>query len=281
LVPENPTAYTGRIYQRYIRSGFRRARHFISISQHTCEDLHRHGGISPVISAVVLNPLNFPYQPLDAAAAAGRLDAAGLTRPAAGFLLHVGGGQWYKNTEGVIALYHQLALRRRTAGQAVPAMWMVSPPLRPDVQAQIAALPEGAEVRLMPGVSAPVLEALYATAQVLLFPSLAEGFGWPIAEALACGCPVLTTGEAPMTEVGGLHAHYLPRAVPGAGLNAWAVRAADTLQQLLQRPLAQRQQAAEAGIRWAARYSVDRAIDGYIDVYQRVLAAQPSGAPSA
>jgi hypothetical protein len=69
--------------------------------------------------------------------------------------------------------------------------------------------------------------------------------------------------------------------VPGAGLNAWAVRAADTLQQLLQRPLAQQQQAAEAGIRWAARYSVDRAIDGYIDVYQRVLAAQPSGAPSA
>jgi glycosyltransferase involved in cell wall biosynthesis len=281
LVPENPTSFTGRLYQRYIQSGFRQARHFISISNQTRDELHCYGKVNPAISAVVHNGLNHPYQPLAFSLASARLSAAGLTVPAAGFLLHVGGGQWYKNTAGLLALYHQHASRRHRAGQAIPALWMVSPPVHPALQARIAALPVGAEVRFMPGVTAPVLEALYAAAQALLFPSLAEGFGWPIAEALACACPVLTTGEAPMTEVGGPHAHYLPRGVTGAGLSAWAEQAAATLEQVLDRAPAARQEAAAAGVRWAARYAADAAIEGYLQVYRQVSAAAPPGAPFA
>ena len=48
-----------------------------------------------------------------------------------------------------------------------------------------------------------LLEALYDGAHALLFPSRFEGFGWPIAEAQACGCPVLCRGAAPMSEVAG------------------------------------------------------------------------------
>ncbi|WP_198660029.1 glycosyltransferase [Acidithiobacillus ferrivorans] len=47
------------------------------------------------------------------------------------------------------------------------------------------------------------LRALYSGAALLLFPSLQEGFGWPIVEAQACGCLVATTNRAPMTAVGG------------------------------------------------------------------------------
>jgi glycosyltransferase involved in cell wall biosynthesis len=47
------------------------------------------------------------------------------------------------------------------------------------------------------------LEALYNCATALLFPSTFEGFGWPIAEAHACGCPVLCVEREPMTEVAG------------------------------------------------------------------------------
>jgi glycosyltransferase involved in cell wall biosynthesis len=41
------------------------------------------------------------------------------------------------------------------------------------------------------------------------FDALQEGFGWPIVEAMACGCPVVTTGRAPMTEGGGEAAIYI------------------------------------------------------------------------
>ena len=47
------------------------------------------------------------------------------------------------------------------------------------------------------------LAAVYSRAALLLFPSLAEGFGWPVLEAMACGCRVVTSNRAPMTEVGG------------------------------------------------------------------------------
>jgi glycosyltransferase involved in cell wall biosynthesis len=48
-----------------------------------------------------------------------------------------------------------------------------------------------------------LLEALYSTAMVLLYPSRFEGFGWPIIEAQACGCPVICSDHEPMSEVGG------------------------------------------------------------------------------
>ena len=59
------------------------------------------------------------------------------------------------------------------------------------------------------GVDNEDLRALYSTATMMLFPSLQEGFGWPIVEAQACGCPVATSGRSPMDEVGGDAAIYI------------------------------------------------------------------------
>jgi glycosyltransferase involved in cell wall biosynthesis len=47
------------------------------------------------------------------------------------------------------------------------------------------------------------LEALYNLAGAFLFPSRFEGFGWPIIEAQACGCPVLCSSVPPMGEIAG------------------------------------------------------------------------------
>jgi glycosyltransferase involved in cell wall biosynthesis len=105
----------------------------------------------------------------------------------------------------------------------------------------------------------------------LLFPSLAEGFGWPIVEAMACGCPVLTTGEAPMTEVGGEAARYIPRLRFGEDIDVWASKCADELSAVLALDGDQRAALVEAGLTQAARFSADRAIDAYLDIYQHVF----------
>ncbi|WP_315759797.1 glycosyltransferase family 1 protein [Sphingomonas sp. Y38-1Y] len=58
-------------------------------------------------------------------------------------------------------------------------------------------------VRFLPTVDADDLVALYGAARVLLHPSFAEGFGNPVAEAMACGCPVVTSTTSAMPEVAG------------------------------------------------------------------------------
>lgn len=272
-LPEHPTALSGRVYQRYIRAGFRQARHFISISEKTRADLLRIGGVRPQTSEVVYNGLARPYSPLPAEQAQARLCAAGIEPPAAGYLLHVGAGQWYKNTAGVLALYAAVVRRESAAGRPVPALWMVSPPPGADLREALAAVPAGSEVRFIGPLTPQWLQAAYAAAHALLFPSLEEGFGWPIAEAMACGCPVVTTDAAPMTEVGGDAPVYLPRLCSAGERAAWAAAAAPRIGGLLPPDATLRDRHVQAGLRQARRFDGDRAIDAYVAIYRRVLAA--------
>ena len=270
LIAENPTKWTGRVYQRYIRAGFRHARHFISVSAKSRADLHEFGGITPDTSEVVYNGLNYPYRRQSSEERFATLSRAGLDADR-GFLLHVGGGQWYKNTPGVIQLYARYVARRVAANLPVLALWMVSPAPSPSAQALINDLPTDGQVRFLQRLGHETLEALYSHASAFLFPSLAEGFGWPIAEALACGCPVITTGEAPMNEVGGPHAFYLPRYPGPSGAGDWAEEGARVLCSVLDRSSTERDAAAQAGTAWVRRFDPDAAIASYLTIYGRVL----------
>ncbi len=266
-VPENPTSLTGRVYQRYIRRGFQMARHFVSISAKTKADLHRVGGVTPLTSEVVYNGLNFPFSRLPRDECERVLSAAGLPVPVGGMLLHVGGGQWYKNLPGVIHLY------ARYAGEvAAPLpLWCVSPEPNAAVRRALQAVPAAGKVLFFNNLESRVLQAAYSTAEAFLFPSIAEGFGWPLIEAQACGCPVLTTDEAPMNEVAGNAAVYLPRFSAGESMDAWASNGARQLIALLSRTPELKRQSAERAVAWSAQFSVDRAIESYLMIYRNVL----------
>lgn len=269
LIPENPTSATGRLYQRYIRRGFRQARHFICVSRRTQDDLLEHGLVQPDTSRVVYNGLNHPYRPLDRAQAIRVLDRAGLAGSGRGMILHVGGGQWYKNTAGVLRLYARYAGRH---GRPLP-LWMVSPhPASADALAALAEVPPQGQVFFYQGIDNATLEAAYSVANAFLFPSLAEGFGWPIVEAQACGCPVITTDDAPMNEIAGPHAAYLPLLNAQDDVDRWATHGADVLESTLAQTLhdpggQQRQRRMD----WAAQFTMHTAIESYLEVYEAVL----------
>jgi glycosyltransferase involved in cell wall biosynthesis len=83
-----------------------------------------------------------------------------------------------------------------------------------------AALPEGAELKLAgPGhgyVPDEELLALYRSAAVLVLPSLYEGFGFPLAEAMACGTPCIASDDPALVEVSAGAALHFPRGDAGA-----------------------------------------------------------------
>ena len=77
----------------------------------------------------------------------------------------------------------------------------------PEVAAALKDSPPGRVVRL-PGLPRRELIALYQGADWFVFPSLYEGFGLPVLEAMAAGAPVLTTREASLPEIGGETVRY-------------------------------------------------------------------------
>jgi glycosyltransferase involved in cell wall biosynthesis len=271
-VPENRTSITGRIYQRYIRRGFQKARHFISISRQTQADLHRVGGVSAITSEVVYNGLNFPYSPLTYGECEEVLVGAGLPVPVSGMLLHVGGGQWYKNLPGIIHLYaHYVA-----QVDAPLPLWCVSPTPNEAVRSALRKVPPTGKVLFFNNLESRVLQAAYSRADAFLFPSLAEGFGWPLIEAQACGCPVVTTSEPPMNEVAGDAVCYVPRLTSSMDMDKWAQHAARVLLELLAEGPSAKEKRRESGKTWARRFDANSAIESYLAVYSRVRNLPPT-----
>ena len=96
-----------------------------------------------------------------------------------------------------------------------------------------------------------------------LFPSLYEGFGFPVIEAQACGCPVVTTQRAPLTEIGGNAAVYIEDPLDASA-------AAEAVLQILRFGPSERQQMQQRGLLNASRFSERGMIEGYIDLYHKL-----------
>ena len=277
LIPQNPVSSTGRIYQRYIRQGFRKADAFIAISQKTRDDLMTAIGANGKCE-VVYNGVNPRFRPsTDVPAERAALGKALGIDLSHGYVLHVGVNTWYKNRRGVLVGYDAWR-QQQGAGVPVVPLLMVGPP-PPDALTELhATLPSARDIHFLTAVSDEVLVSLYGAATVFLFPSIAEGFGWPIAEAMASGCPVVTTGIAPMTEVAGDAAFFIP---PDAGEQAsvdspWAAQVAATLARVIGLSDAERAAVAARGLAQVKHFDSTLALDRIEKIYQGLLAGPRS-----
>lgn len=268
-IPENPTGFTGKVYQAYIRRGYKKGKNFISISEKTKADLHRFLTAKPEVSAMVYNGLTRDFNPVtEQQAVKDNLAQAFNINLTNGFILHVGGNQWYKNRRGVIELYS--AWRKLTASQ-LPLILIGAPPN----EAVMTTYRQSAyqhDIFFLTGVNDTQINHFYGTADVLLFPSLAEGFGWPIIEAMASGCPVITTNDAPMNEVGGDAAIYIDKRPNGdsEATRHWALAAATVLENVIHHPHSQ--QLVRKGLLNAKRFDAENALDNIETIYKQLFA---------
>ena len=119
----------------------------------------------------------------------------------------------------------------------------------PEVAAALKDSPPGRVVRL-PGLRRRELIALYRAADWFVFPSLYEGFGLPVLEAMAAGAPVLATREASIPEIGGDAVRYADGRDEAAF--AAALRAAVQLPPAERARQVAAAKARAAGFTWAA-----------------------------
>jgi glycosyltransferase involved in cell wall biosynthesis len=139
------------------------------------------------------------FKPGDAGAARARVASYGLTRP---FVLFVSSLWPYKNCEGLLRAW---AVARRELGDRQLAI--VGPGRDEKYLAQLRALAAGLgiseDVVFVGGVPLDETVRFYQAADVFVYPSLNETFGLPILEAMACGCPVVTSDTSAMPETAG------------------------------------------------------------------------------
>jgi len=245
-----PTGAMGRVLQRRILRGLEAAPVVACVSHATARDFKRLAPGYAGVTEVVTMGLNTAFKPLDPSEAWRRLAGLPLV-PHVPFVLNVGSSLPRKNREACLRILSRLDAER------VRLLVFVGQRLTP-AQLRLAS-ESGVRERVVELGEVPKtqLEALYSAAHALLFPSLAEGFGWPALEAQACACPVVCSNRTSLPEVVG-NAAFMndPDDEPAF---------ARSLMQLFDPRL--RLGAIQAGLENVSRQSTERMIANYCAIY--------------
>lgn len=187
----------------------------------------------------------------------GVLPAAAPDLPRDKLILHVGAIQKRKNIVRLVEAFEQVEAGWRLALAGSLGYG------GEEILGRIAESPRKADIQVLGYVSRERLAELYARASVFAFPSLDEGFGMPVLEAMAAGLPVLTSNRPALAEVSG-EAALLVDPADGAAIAAALGRL--TTDDALRRDLIGR------GLKRAAGFTWERAVDKTWTVYRELLA---------
>jgi glycosyltransferase involved in cell wall biosynthesis len=232
----------------------------IAVSRQTADDVMRYFGAPAAKVHVVYNGVAANFTPGDAAQSANFRRARGLPDR---YFLYLGTLEPRKNLELLVRAFGAWRQAAGAAGSEVKLLLAGGKGWYYDtIFAQVTALGL-ADAVLFPGFIAPdELPDWYRGAELFVYPSLLEGFGLPVLEAMACGVPVVCSQAASLLEVAGEAAATFPAGDGEALTAALRVLAANP-------PLREQQRAL--GLAQAARFSWARAAEQTIAVYDQII----------
>jgi len=250
------------VYANLVRACARSARHVLTVSQFSKQELMMHWKIPADNITVTYDGLDSCYSPLDPSALQPPTQQPTTkNQKPLPYILYIGNLHPRKNIIRLLEAF--VGVRRsgnsshrlKVVGQEA---WMAG-----DVFAAVRQSPFADQVDFTGYVSYEKLTSLYQNAAVCVYPSLYEGFGLPVLEAMACGCPVVCSNTTSVPEVAGDAAILVNP------------ESADDIAKGIRRVLTEPGLAAELrerGIQQAKKFTWEACAEATLAVYRRAVA---------
>ncbi|HJX39787.1 MAG TPA: glycosyltransferase family 1 protein [Anaerolineae bacterium] len=267
LIPLIEPAYRGsalvRLYTHLVAAGARRAAAIVTDSQASQKDVLRLLGVSPEVVHVIYLAVGSTYQPVTDERELDRVRAKhGLPET---YILYLGGFDRRKNLATLLAAYASLDGQSMAGAPLVIAGRLPAGNSQffPDPRAMVENGGLEGRVIFIGWVTEEDKPALYSGATLFLFPSLYEGFGLPVLEAMSCGTAVVASNAASLPEIAGDAAVLVDPQEP----EALATAIADLL-----KDVSRRKELARRGRERAQLFSWNNTVAQTVAVYESVAA---------
>jgi glycosyltransferase involved in cell wall biosynthesis len=201
--PELVSSELVLIFAKLLKSNINNSTKLIAVSQATKDDLVHYCQVPPEKITVVYEAARTEFQPVSAKLARPILSKFGLVteQDRVPYFIFVGNIEPKKNIKRLLLAFQQFSMSDKLGCKLVMVGsigWGYDDVK--DIMAEMSLAGILIHTGYLPTDRLP---ALLSHAQALLFPSLTEGFGLPVLEAMACGCPVITADIPCIKEIAG------------------------------------------------------------------------------
>lgn len=200
IYPETLPSRASRIYcYTMMRAAAIKSRRVVTNSYHTRRDIVRYLKIPETKVKVIYQGVNENYHPVESERILKEVKKRYKTSEK--FILYVGEWKPHKNILRLMRAFHELKTKTRiphklVVGGRKDSRYPEIPALARDLELETDIIFPG----YIPEEDLPVL---YSAADLFVFPSLYEGFGFPVLEAMACGTPVVSSDTSSLSEIAG------------------------------------------------------------------------------
>lgn len=254
-----PTGIKGKLKWQIQKGRVKKARAIITDSNSSKKDIGRIMGISSEKIHVIYLAASEKFKPFGESEKAKIRKKYNLPEK---YVLYVGDATWNKNLVRLFKSLKNLGYPTYIIGKALNEENVSDNPWNKELLKAQDIIKESSNIHTLGFIPDEDLPVIYSAARVFAFPSLYEGFGLPVIEAMACGTPVVTTRNGSLQEVAGEAALFVDgNSENDIGKGIRSIYDNDDLYKKY----------SELGIQNAKKFSWEKTAEQTLDVYEQVL----------